>query len=128
MERYENWIVRAKSSLEYAKVTKTPMIIYEDFCYQAQQAAEKALKGLLIFHHIEPEFTHNIAALIKELSIIIEIPENVKNAVNLTVYATQTRYPGQYEDLTKAEYEAAVKIATDCLEWVESQIKGSEEK
>ena len=60
MTRYEEWIDRAKSSLELAQTKIISHIYYEDLCFQLQQSAEKALKGLLIYHGVEPEFTHNI--------------------------------------------------------------------
>jgi HEPN domain-containing protein len=48
MERYESWINRVKSSYELSKAAISDDIYFEDLCYQAQQAVEKALKGLLI--------------------------------------------------------------------------------
>jgi len=60
MERYERWIERAKSSYEISKTIINKNIYYEDLCYQSQQAVEKALKGLLIFYGVDPEYTHNI--------------------------------------------------------------------
>jgi len=122
MERYEEWIERAKSSLEIAQVKIVGHIHYEDLCFQIQQAAEKALKGLLIFYKVEPEFTHNIELLIDELEKFTDIPEKVYEAAQLTTYAVQTRYPGEYDEITKEEYEKAVKIAKDCLDWVENKI------
>ncbi|MDR2346398.1 MAG: HEPN domain-containing protein, partial [Planctomycetaceae bacterium] len=56
-----------------------------------------------------------------------EIPENIKEATKLTKYAIITRYPGEYEPITKESYEESIKIATDCLEWTENKIKESEE-
>jgi HEPN domain-containing protein len=50
MERYESWIERAKSSLELAQAKIIQYLRYEDLCFQLQQAAEKALKGLLIYY------------------------------------------------------------------------------
>jgi HEPN domain-containing protein len=67
MERYESWINRAKSSYELSTVALTRNMHYEDLFYQARQAVEKAINGLLIFYNIEPEFTHNIGILLKEL-------------------------------------------------------------
>ena len=66
MARYEEWIVRAKSSLELAQSKIIQYIHYGDLCFQSQQAVEKALKGLLIFYNIEPEFTHNIGLLLNK--------------------------------------------------------------
>ncbi|GHV30359.1 DNA-binding protein [Spirochaetia bacterium] len=126
MERYEEWIGRAKSSYNLATVSIIPNIYYEDLCFQIQQSAEKALKGLLIYYGIEPEFTHNIGILLKELEKLTEIPGNISESIKLTKYAVQTRYPGEYDEITKEEYNEAVKIAKTCLEWTENKIKENE--
>jgi HEPN domain-containing protein len=42
--------------------------------------------------------------------------------MKLTNYAVQTRYPGEYDEITKEEYEKAINIAKDCLNWVENKI------
>jgi HEPN domain-containing protein len=129
MERYESWIERAKSSLEISKlaVNVNVNIYYEDLCFQSQQAAEKALKGLLIYYGVESEFTHNIGILLNEIEKITEIPEKIKETTKLTKYAVITRYPGEYEEITKEGYEESIKIANDCLDWIETKIKESEE-
>ena len=126
MERYESWIERAKSSMELAQAKIIRYIHYEDLCFQLQQAAEKALKGLLIYYGFEPEYTHNIEILLKELKDFTKIPENIKEAAQLTNYAVQTRYPGEYDEITKEEYENGIKIANICLDWVENKIKEAE--
>jgi len=122
MARYEEWIKRAKSSLELAQTKIIRYINYEDLCYQSQQAVEKALKGLLIYYGVEPEFTHNIEILLKEIKKFTDIPENIKEAALLTNYAVQTRYPGEYDEIKKEEYEKSIKIAKDCLYWIEIKI------
>jgi len=43
VEDYKIWIERAKSSLKIAQIEKNSDIYYEDLCFQAQQAVEKAL-------------------------------------------------------------------------------------
>ena len=123
MERYESWIGRAKSSYEYSKAIVNEFVYYENLCYQAQQAVKKALKGLLIYFGEEPNFTHNIGLLLSNLEKYVEIDDNVKQGMDLTNYAVQTRYPGQYTEVTKEEYQKAVKISKECLEWVEKIIK-----
>ena len=128
MIRYEEWIKRAKGSLDLAKTKIIYDINYEDLCYQAQQSAEKAFKGLLIYFEVEPEFTHSIEKLIEELIKFTEVPENIKAATDLTMYAVSTRYPGSYDAITKEEYEKAIKTAEDCLEWVNKTIKDIEEQ
>jgi HEPN domain-containing protein len=66
--------------------------------------------------------------LLDELEKFIKIPENIKEAINLTKYAVITRYPGEYDEKTKERYEESVKIANNCLEWLEKTIRENEEK
>ena len=128
MTRHEVWIKRAKGSLDLAKTKIINNINYEDLCYQAQQTVEKALKGFLIYFEVEPEFTHNIELLIKALKQFTDIPEYVKKAVELTDYAIVTRYPGEYDEVTKEKYEEAIKLAQECLDWVENYINDTEKE
>jgi HEPN domain-containing protein len=129
MIRYEEWIDRAKGSLTLSKLGKNiadnDMFFYEDLCYQTQQAVEKAFKGLLIYFGMDPEFTHNIEALLEELEKFTGIPAHVRESTDLTKFAVLTRYPGVYDEITKEMYEKAVKTAQECLEWVESTIKNN---
>ena len=126
MERYESWIDRAKSSLEISKIAVNDNVYYEDLCYQSQQAVEKGLKGLLIYYGVEPELTHDIGILLDELEKIITIPEKIKETINLTKYAVITRYPGEYDEITKERYKESVEIAKNCLEWIGKTIKECE--
>lgn len=120
---YELWLGRAKSSLAISKNRIDENVYLEDLCFQAQQAAEKALKGLLVFYGAEPEKTHNLVSLIKELSKYAAIPEEIKEAAILNDYAVQTRYPGGYTPIEEDEYGNAVKIADNCIKWAEKVIK-----
>ena len=122
MERHESWLERARSSLEIAGTRNSNLVYYEDLCYQAQQAVEKAIKGMLIYYKVEPQFTHNIGILLEELQAHINIDE-IRETINLTKYAVQTRYPGEYDDITKEDYEESIAIAQKCLEWVQNKIK-----
>ena len=122
MKRHESWIERAKSSFEIAKARSSELVYYEDLCYQAQQTVEKALKGLLIFYNVEPQFTHNIGILLDGLGTHVKIPDEMKKAIKLTKYAVQTRYPGEYDDITKEDYDESLVIAKKCLEWVQEII------
>jgi HEPN domain-containing protein len=119
---YKIWLDRAKSSLIISKTRTDENVFYEDLCFQAQQAVEKALKGLLIFYNVNPDRTHNLVSLIKELSKYTELPEEVNEAVILNDYAVQTRYPGDYTPIEEEEYSNAIAIAEKCLKWVESKL------
>ena len=120
---YKIWLDRAKSSLKVSKIKKDEDIFYEDLCFQAQQAVEKALKGFLIFYKIEPEKTHNLVTLIKELSKYTDVPEEINETAILNDYAIQTRYPGDYTPINEDEYNNAIMITEKCIKWVDKKIK-----
>ena len=50
------------------------------------------------------------------------VPANVDEAFELTQYAVQTRYPGEWEPVGKTEARQALDRATLVLTWVENQI------
>ena len=118
MDSYREWIKRAHSSFALAKYSDNEAVCYEDLCFQAQQAVEKGLKGLLIFYGVEPEKTHNLFILLQELERYADISDEIKKVVLLQNYAVQTRYPGEYVEIEKDEYNQSIRIAEKCLKWI----------
>ena len=56
-----NWLKRARSNLERAKMGKvTQGILYEDLCFDAQQAVEKSSKAILVKLNQPSPKTHSI--------------------------------------------------------------------
>ena len=116
----EHWISRAQSNLDRARAGKIcDTILYEDLCYDCQQAVEKSLKALLIAQDKVSPHTHIIARLLETLEEEgIVIPDNLKSASDLTEYAVHTRYPGLYEPVTEDDYREALAIAEQIHAWV----------
>ena len=123
-----NWLKRARSNLERAKMGKVSQgILYEDLCFDAQQAVEKSLKAILIKLNQPFPKTHSIGILLKLIEEAgVEIPENINQAKQLTAYAVDARYPGDYEPVKKEEYKEALKIAEDVFKWLDNIIKFEE--
>jgi len=119
------WLRRAKSNLERAKLGKTsPEILYEDLCFDCQQSTEKALKALLISMDKEFPRTHSIAMLLELISEEgIKIPKSIKSSIGLTEYAVEARYPGEREPVSEEEYKDALKVAEIVYRWVSNTIK-----
>ena len=36
--------------------------------------------------------------------------------------AVQTRYPGEYDEITKKDYDESIIIAKKCLDWVDDEL------
>lgn len=122
-EDYEIWLKRAESNIRLAINGKQEGVFFEDLCFEAQQAAEKALKAMLIFLSEEYPRVHSFGMLLECLEKHIKIPERIKDVIELSDYAVQTRYPGDYYPLSEDEYERAINIAKQTLTWVKENIK-----
>jgi HEPN domain-containing protein len=116
------WLNRARSNLAQAGVKK-PEIYLEDLCFQAQQAAEKALKALLLHKGAPFPHVHDLADLVGLLQRDgIFIPQIIRESVKLTDYAVEARYPGMSEPVTDAEYLEALALAQRVIRWVEEEM------
>ncbi|MFQ5965685.1 MAG: HEPN domain-containing protein [Candidatus Scalinduaceae bacterium] len=119
----ESWLQYANSDLELACVSKPQNVLFETLCFHAQQAAEKAVKALLIAKEITFPKTHSIRMLLDLLPPEIEQPLEVQESAILTDYAVISRYPGDLEAIDEEEYQRAVNLAKSVVEWAESYIQ-----
>ena len=116
------WVNRATSNLALAK-SKIPGTYLEDLCFEAQQAAEKAIKAVMIRRNIEFPYVHDLARLLSMLEEAgEEIPEVVRKAEELTRYALITRYPGIARPVSEQEYAEAVAVAEEVVHWADELI------
>ena len=101
-----------------------PGVYLEDLCFDAQQAAEKAIKALLLHRGIPFPYVHDLVRLLDLLQQSgINIPERVREAVWLSDYAVEARYPGPAEPVTREEYQKALALAANVVRWVESLLQ-----
>ncbi len=117
------WLARARSNLTRAGQPRPDGVYWEDLCYDAQQAAEKALKALLLDRNIRFRFVHDLGELLNLLvQADIEMPEGLLEAAELTEYAVEARYPGPFEPVSEEEHRRALELATAVVDWVASEI------
>ena len=119
------WLLRAKGNLNLAeKGGRLKGVLFEDLCFNAQQAAEKALKAVCLAQGLDIPKSHSLVHLMDILeSGGTIIPQDVRDADILTQYAVQTRYPSIMEEVTKSEYREALKFAAKVVFWAETIIK-----
>ena len=96
----------------------------EDLCFEAQQAAEKAVKSVMTMRGIDFPYIHDLARLMTILEAGGDrIPDRVRRATRLTRFATHTRYPGLEEPVGVQEYAETIAIAEDVIRWAEERIR-----
>jgi len=121
------WLGRARGNLARAKATR-PDYYLEDLCFDAQQAAEKAIKAVFVRRGIRFPYTHDLADLLTLLEQSGEpVPAPVAEAPYLTPFAVFTRYPRVGGPVTVDRYERAVAIAEAVVRWAEGQIGADQE-
>ena len=116
------WLRRAQSNLIRAR-HRIAGVYLEDLCFDAQQAAEKSVKAVLIRLNVNFPYTHDLANLLTLVEEGVPVPPPVQEAAILSDYAVETRYPGLAEPVTEEEYEEAVAIAERVVEWAEAVVE-----
>ncbi|MDE3000128.1 MAG: HEPN domain-containing protein [Gemmatimonadota bacterium] len=116
------WMNRARSNLAMAK-NRIPDAYLEDLCFHAQQAAEKAIKAVMIKRGIDFPYVHDLARLLSVLKESDEtIPDFVGQARKLTRFATATRYPVD-QTVTEQQFQEATSLAEAVIRWAEERIR-----
>lgn len=115
------WLNRARGHLTRAK-TCTPGVYLEDLCFDAQQAAEKAIKAVFIRHGLGFPYVHDLTRLLTLLEQTgRKIPKYVREAGRPTRFAVETRYPGLSGCVSRREHARAVRVAERVLHWAARQ-------
>lgn len=118
------WLRRARSNLERARAGAQLSGVYlEDLCFDAQQAAEKAIKAVFVHSGIAFPYVHDLVALLTLLERAGEpVPDAVRESGRLTRFAVEMRYPGFLEPVGREEYERAVAVAEAVVSWATKRI------
>jgi HEPN domain-containing protein len=87
-------------------------------CWFAQQATEKALKAALILEGVEVPFWHNLDALRNLLPAGWTVTREHPDLAELTEWAVEARYPGEWPEATRDDGRRAVvqaRAVLDCI-------------
>jgi HEPN domain-containing protein len=115
-----SWLIKAKHDLASARVlaASTPPLL-DTAIYHCQQAAEKAVKGYLVFCDQEAERVHDIEVLVRSaVSCAHEFEEWVDVGIELTPYAHLYRYPGPAPEPTQGQFDRALSAAEGLYKFV----------
>ena len=118
-EEVSRWLAQARSDLTAASHSISSQD-YDWACFQAQQAAEKALKGLLLHKESKIIKTHDLLFL----SDKVNLPEHLKSACKeLTFIYIHVRYPdtAEIKDL-KGKARRYLSAVGEIIQWTEKQL------
>lgn len=118
--RWLRWVDEDLALAEHAAAD--PDVVPRGACVWAHQAAEKALKALLILRDIDPPKLHDLDRLAQRLPndegrafARMELPE-------LTRWSIEGRYPADLDEATHADGVTAIAVARQVLDVVRPRI------
>jgi HEPN domain-containing protein len=119
----QEWLARARGDLALACAPLPLGGFYEDLCFHAQQAAEKALKAVYLHYGWLFRYVHDLEELITGLRQNgLYVPEAAEDALVLTSYAFEARYPSLAEPVSEEEYRQAIELAQTVVRWADEVI------
>ena len=108
----KRWLAYARSDLEAAHaLLRDPDHYPRQVCFLAQQAAEKALKAVLVLLEIEFPFTHDLDHLREIVPSGWQVKMAFPNLYALSAWAVEARYPGDLPEVVEADAREAVQTA-----------------
>ena len=116
------WLRYARSDLAFASLDVGPGMLLETMGFHAQQAAEKAIKAVLVHASgTEPPRTHDIGYLLLQVAPS-DRPDRPEDIARLTRFAVTFRYPDDIGEMEEEERDEAVALARAAVAWAESVI------
>ncbi|MGD8245466.1 MAG: HEPN domain-containing protein [Anaerolineae bacterium] len=126
MNRYRDWLEQAERDLSRAGID-LKYEYWEWACFTAQQAAEKAVKALLMSHGYSV-WGHAITPMLRGLETM-ETPEGIiELAQLLDAHYIPTRYPNGFAEGKPADYyneqkaKEAVDAASDIIRFCKTHL------
>jgi len=118
----ERWYGQARHDLEAARASFAAGH-HEWACFQAQQAAEKGLKALLLRQGKRQFLLHSIHDLLQEVRKFAPEFESVSEARRLDEYYIPTRYPNGLPGTVVPHDFYGEKEAQECLDLADSVLE-----
>ncbi|MBI4556383.1 MAG: HEPN domain-containing protein [Candidatus Hydrogenedentes bacterium] len=123
----EEWLERATGKLLLARQPLPQGAFWEDLCFSAHQAVELAIKAVYMRHGWRFPFIHDLAELLDGLVRQgLAVPEEIRAADQLTVFATDVRYPGTGGITSEAQYHSILAIAEEVVKWAAAHVANTE--
>ena len=127
MDEARKWLEFAKTDLG---VSRLLLEVYypqplEIICYHCQQAAEKAIKSVVLYHGAPGGLPkkHNLSFLLEQIKNLEEIPEEYYDYADaLTPYGITVRYPDELS-IQLQHAMKAIDYAEKFVCWAENVVQ-----
>jgi len=126
-EEARRWIRYALEDLSEAELLiERSESVPRHACWMSQQSVEKVLKSILVFLQIPFPRKHDLDALRNLIPEGWSVKESFPDLAELTEWAVEARYPGDWPEATDEEARSAVNQARSLWETVMSDFEQHE--
>lgn len=120
----KRWLDYAESDLQAARTLVESTEFYpRQVCFLAQQAGEKALKAILVFLEIQFPHTHDLDHIRELIPTGWKVKEAFPQLYDLSVWAVESRYPGDMPDVLEHEARETLHLAESVFEAVKAELE-----
>ena len=119
------WWQIAESDLRVARILAAiDPPVWRHVCFNCQQAAEKALKGVLEAESLVIPRTHDLVTLVDLLlPLHPDVDDIIQASTVLSEYGVGPRYPSVEGEATAEDASEALEFAAAILEWAAGKLE-----
>jgi len=121
LQETNRWLTYAREDLDAALALR--LGVPRHACLHAQQSAEKAIKSIYVFLDMRVPRSHDLDMLRNLLPDGWDIKTRFDDLSELSLWAVESRYPGNWPEARHEEAEAAVALAKEVLACVEQGLR-----
>lgn len=92
-------------------------------CFLAQQAVEKALKAALVLEGLDVPYVHDLNALRNRLPDSWSVRREHPDLAELTVWAAESRYPGEWHEAAESDAKRALAEARSVYDSIATEFR-----
>lgn len=119
----QRWLAYARSDLDAGTaLLRDPQHYPRQACFFAQQAAEKALKAILVLLEIRFSYTHDLDHLREMIPPGWRVKSAFPKLYSLSIWAVEARYPGDTPDAAEADARTALQLAEAVYQIVAAEL------
>ena len=120
---WKEWLAKAQEDASVGEEILAMGHFPSPACFHFQQATEKYLKALLLFHSKDFPKTHDLAVISKLVSEVEQEIVTVEGELQMLArYSVETRYPGDYPEVLLSEAEQAQTAMRKVADFVKTKL------
>ena len=120
----KRWLDYAETDLRAAHaLLESGEFFPRQICFLSQQCGEKAIKAILVFEEVNFPKNHDLDRLRDLIPDGWKFKETFPDLAELTVWAVESRYPGDMPDVVEHEARETLRLAESVFDTVKAEFE-----